>query len=61
MLRHCLIALPGRLAEWHGGVVGGQLLLGAATLDAEIGRLEREKQRANEQIRALKEMSRRVR
>ena len=50
-----------RLAEWHGGVVGGQLLLGAATLDAEIGRLEREKQRANEQIRALKEMSRRVR
>ena len=53
--------VPLWLAEWHGGVVGGQLLLGAATLDAEIGRLEREKQRANEQIRALKEMSRRVR
>ncbi|WP_295936955.1 hypothetical protein [uncultured Xanthomonas sp.] len=50
-----------RLAEWHGGVVGGQLLLGAATLDAEIGRLERERQRAGEQIRALKDLSRRVR
>lgn len=49
------------LAEWHGSVVGGQLLLGAATLDAEIGRLERERQCAAERIRALKDLGRRVR
>lgn len=50
-----------RLAVWHGGVVGGQLLLGAATLDAEIGRLERERQLAADQIKSLKALSRRVR
>lgn len=49
------------LAEWHGEVVGGQLLLGAATLDAEIGRLSRVKQRADEELRLLKDLSRRVR
>jgi len=56
-----IVCSSTRLAEWHGSVVGGQLLLGAATLDAEIGRLEREKQRANEQIKALKDLSKRVR
>jgi len=56
-----IVCSSTRLAEWHGSVVGGQLLLGAATLDAEIGRLERERQLACEQIKALKSLSRRVR
>lgn len=56
-----IVCSSTRLAEWHGSIVGGQLLLGAATLDAEIGRLERERQRAAEQIKALKDLSRRVR
>ena len=49
------------LAEWHGEVVGGQLLLGDATIDAEIGRLERECHSAKETIRQLRELRRRVR
>ena len=49
------------LGEWHGAKVGGQLLLGAATLDAEIGRLESERAHAGEQLRALKDLRRRAR
>jgi len=49
------------LAEWHAGVRGGQILVGAATLDAEIGRLEREREVAGERIKRLKELGRRVR
>lgn len=56
-----IVCSSTRLAEWHGAVVGGQLLLGAATLDAEIGRLERERQLTCEQIKALKSLSRRIR
>ncbi|MGH8039190.1 MAG: hypothetical protein ACRES5_05580 [Pseudomonas sp.] len=50
-----------RLGQWHGEVVGGQLLLGAATLDAELGRLERERLQVAARIKALKDLSRRVR
>lgn len=56
-----IVCSSTRLAEWHGGIVGGQLLLGAATLDAEIGRLERVRQQASEEIRALKDIARKVR
>lgn len=48
------------LGEWHGSVVGGQLLLGAAAIDAEIGRLESERFRAAEDLKALRELRRRV-
>lgn len=48
-------------AEWHGGVVGGQLLLGAAAIDAEIGRLEGERDKVTEQLRHMKQYQRRVR
>jgi hypothetical protein len=49
------------LAEWHAAQRGGRLLVGAATLDAEIGRLEREREVAGERLRQLKEMRRTVR
>lgn len=49
------------LAEWHGQVRGGRLLLGADSLDAEIGRLERERALASDQIKQLKTLSRKVR
>ena len=48
-------------AELHGGVVGGQLLLGAAAIDAEIGRLEGERDKVTEQLRHMKQYQRRVR
>lgn len=56
-----IVCSSARLGEWHGSVLGGQLLLGADTLNAEIGRLERVRQQAGEEIRALKDMARRVR
>ncbi len=56
-----IVCSSTRLAEWHGGVVGGRLLLGADTLNAEIGRLERVKQQAGEEIKALKDLARRAR
>lgn len=49
------------LAEWHGAVVGGQLMLGACAIDAEIGRLESERHRACEDLKKLRELRRRVR
>ncbi len=49
------------LAEWHAGKRGGQMLVGAATIDAEIGRLEREREHAANRIKQLKNISRRVR
>ena len=49
------------LGEWHGGVVGGQLLLGAAAVDAEIGRLETERLRVADELRALRDLRRKVR
>ena len=49
------------LAEWHGSVVGGQLMLGALAIDAEIGRLESERLRAVDDLKKLRELRRRVR
>jgi hypothetical protein len=50
-----------RLAEWHGDVVGGQLLLGSETIDAEIGRLEGERIRVAEELKVMRELKRRSR
>lgn len=47
------------LCNWHAGVHGGQVLVGAAQLDAEIGRLMREREQADAQLRNLKEIRRR--
>lgn len=49
------------LATWHASVHGGRLLVGAETLDAEIGRLMREHEATAERLRDLKELRRRVR
>lgn len=49
------------LAEWHAEQRGGRLLVGAATLDAEIGRLEREREVVGDRLRQMKEMRRTVR
>ncbi len=48
-------------AAWAAGVRGGQLLVGADTIDAEIGRIERERDTAAERLRQLKDLRRRVR
>lgn len=47
------------LAEWQAETIGGQLLLGADTLDAEIGRMERQRMSANKKLRALRTLSER--
>ncbi len=56
-----IVCSSTRLAEWHGSVVGGRLLLGADTINAEIGRWERVRQQAGDEIKALKDLARRVR
>jgi hypothetical protein len=50
-----------RLAAWHGGKIGGQLMLGSAAIDAEIGRLEGQRLRAADQLKQLRELRRKVR
>lgn len=47
--------------EWLASVRGGRLVLGPDALDAEIGRLEGEKEAVNDRIKELKDMRRRVR
>lgn len=49
------------LCSWHASVHGGRVLVGAAMLDAEIGRVMREREQADALLRDLKEMRRRVR
>lgn len=49
------------LGSWHAGVHGGRMLVGAETLDAEIGRLMREREQADNRLRDLKDLRRRVR
>lgn len=49
------------LASWYAGVHGGKMLVGAETLDAEIGRLTREMEQSSEKLRTLKELRRRAR
>lgn len=48
------------LSSWAASVHGGRLLVGAETLDAEIGRLMREREQADNRLRVLKDMRRRV-
>lgn len=48
------------LSSWAAGVHGGRLLVGAETLDAEIGRLMREREQTDARLRVLKDMQRRV-
>jgi len=48
------------LSAWLASVHGGRLLLGAETLDAEIGRIMREQEQNAAMLRDLKEMRRRV-
>jgi hypothetical protein len=49
------------LTQWLAGVRGGQLKVGAETIDAEIGRLAHERDQATERMRELKAMRRRTR
>lgn len=49
------------LADWHATALGGRILFGAATLDAEIGRIEREREVATDRLRQLKELRRSAR
>lgn len=48
------------LAAWHAGVHGGRLSVGAETLDAEIGRLMRERELTDTRLREMKDLRRRV-
>lgn len=48
------------LANWHVGVHGGRMSVGAETLDAEIGRIMRERELADARLRDLKDLRRRV-
>jgi hypothetical protein len=49
------------LANWHVGVHGGRMSVGAETLDSEIGRVMRERELADARLRELKDLRRRVR
>lgn len=49
------------LASWHASVHGGRVSVGAETLDAEIGRVMRERELADGRLRELKDLRRRVR
>lgn len=48
------------LAAWHAQKHGGRLLVGAETLDAEIGRLMSERETADQKLRQLKDLRRRI-
>ncbi len=49
------------LANWHASVHGGRMSVGAETIDAEIGRVMRERELADARLRQLKELRRRER
>lgn len=49
------------LSEWLAEIRGGRLVLGPAAIDAEIGRLEGEREATNERLKELREWRRRVR
>ncbi len=56
-----IVCCSTTLASWHASVHGGRLSVGAETLDAEIGRLMRERELADARLRELKDLRRRVR
>ena len=47
------------ISAWLAGVRGGRLLIGREALNAELGRLERQRDEAGQQIRALRDQLRR--
>lgn len=49
------------ITEWLAAIRGGRLVLGPAALDAEIGRMEGERETLNDRLRELRELRRRVR
>ena len=49
------------LTDWHAGIRGGRFLPGVEAIDAEIGRMQGEVERAQEGLRALRHLRRRVR
>lgn len=49
------------LTSWQASVHGGRILVGAETIDAEIGRLLNEREAADARLKDLKELRRRVR
>lgn len=49
------------LGGWHASVHGGRMLVGAETLDAEIGRLLRVREQNDKALRELRELRRRAR
>lgn len=49
------------ITEWLAAKRGGRILLGAAAIDAEIGRLEGERELANDKLRELRDLRRRIR
>jgi len=55
-----IVCCSTALASWHAGVHGGRLSVGAETLDAEIGRVMRERELADTRLRELKDLRRRV-
>jgi hypothetical protein len=50
-----------RLSQWLANVRGGRMVVGAETIDAEIGRLISERDMATGQLLALKQLRRRTR
>lgn len=49
------------LSQWLASVRGGRLVLGPEAIDAEIGRLEGEREAISEHLRELRDLRRRVR
>lgn len=55
-----VVCVSTQLASWHAHVHGGRFLMGAETIDAEIGRLTSEKEATDARLRQLKDMRRRI-
>ncbi len=49
------------LTSWLAEIRGGRVLLGPAALDAEIGRIERMKSDASDQLKQLRDLRKKVR
>jgi hypothetical protein len=49
------------LTEWNASIRGGTFLVGAATLDAEIGRLSREADITASKLKQMRDLRRKVR
>lgn len=49
------------LSEWLAAIRGGRLVLGPAAIDAEIGRLQGEREAVDDRLKELRDLRRRVR